>query len=163
MRKQIVIHTILIEEKGQRIHDQIILPHSAKRITGVHFSLIMLSNDDDIITDETKAGTFFRNHLNTGDMRLQVNTPENWFYNGVVTIQDRNLHWGDAGLIGGFFPHPATHLIANHTFLSVDCNAESGIVQLYYRDRWALETEKECIYKIRIYLEVELEPEKLCS
>lgn len=162
MKKQVVIHTLSLYQRGQRIHDQISLPNNAIRITGVHQSLIMKSPNIQIISDITKDGLFFRQTLVVGDLRMQTFTKENWFYAAALTIQDRNLFLGDMSIVGGFFPHPATHSPVNFTFQSVNVNASGKLVHLYFRDRWGVQLEKDIEYEVKIYLELEIENKKDC-
>jgi hypothetical protein len=94
-----------------------------------------------------------------GDLRLQTFEKAGWFYAGEVTSHDRNLTWGDVSIIAEeFIPSPATHSLNNHSPVSVMADAfQSTVINGYYVDRVGVQKAKNILYKVKMYIEVELE------
>jgi hypothetical protein len=158
MEKRILIHTFEISEFDQRVNFQINLPRDVTKITSVHHSLILITDEADAIP-ENKDGSYYSRTVVFGDLRLQSFEKAGWFYTGEVTLHDRNLIWGDASIITlDFLPNPATHSLSNFSPVSVMVDAhKSTVINGYYVDRMGTQIDSDITYKVRVYIEVELQ------
>ena len=155
MKTRMLIHSFNITATSQRKNFQVNLPRDARRITGIGHSLVLATSELIAIPDN-KDDLFFRPTVSAGDIRLQSFERAGWFYAGEVTSHDRNLFWGDPSVVLKYVPHPATHSISNYSAVDVLVDGKTTVIQGHYVDKWGSFIGEDIVYKVILYIEVEL-------
>jgi hypothetical protein len=157
IKEEVIVQSLSITRKGERVYFQIPLPYDTKRVIGLEYGYIKKAVEQ-IVSRRSGDGigfypmTIFSNKV-IGKLSLSCSGHEGLFYQGDLS-ENRNVFMNEQVVAVVFSPFEWTHFSKKEeiTFCVDGC---TRVIEGYFEDSFAEEIFTRFEYVLNLYLWIE--------